>query len=1128
MASDSNHTHSCSSSGSTTKNTKRRKIFINMDNCLYRLDQVLYERYCEKFGKKIPSPLEMMRKPAGFHLEKGDQYKLSQILMDRDFFSKEDLTVDNTKGILLEVYQYEEKYKTIDFKLFTTLNPVNSSVYFKRIPQISFFNDEVSGNDDGKYSLSIDRDECIRIMTTKINWVCKLLGHKKNWLNKIMFLEEDLTNETSSVLNCADLLILGYPLVSELNATDKNQEIIIIKTTDNQDLFKTGEWNKLVESSRNTDRTFSVMKGWKDWKKSWNLEFSLNDFLTKFEGTSTAQEVINSSAQPTAVEVPFYHHGSKDSSDVDIIYIFKDKLPPENDCNLFIRASGTEDRNLVLIRSEDYSELKSDTDKGYLVDVFKGLVDEANNALFTTYPLHEQKYPCQIRGRVRRLVPLKVCMTLVNLIGKVRRCKEVRSFCIKALNVPSFKLKRLSLAEMDFTKLTSKLHPDDLKFMAFRLGQTLALVLYGCELYSKSEISEFYPELKAHLYRDENVSYAEKLEILEKYKKIFVESISCVDSERQSFVNVLYLNREELKKIDRVNYFHLQANGFVCDLKDKFLKCFAYPFDDFEVWQRLKTQTNEISIGHMWNDEGDATLPEYTPPSENIIPLQVCYGRKEGTIYEYYVSMLDAIYQDEDERNGVPISEERLNNPKQQLLRYLASQINSPYSKEANIPYICHQITLLDFNKYFYLFEYDKESNKLVNILLQRSKLTNCKQVVNSVYKTSSKKMKQSNSSHILCGDIITVIMGYLPLDEQLRSLRVCSDWFRAIQSMQFLFKQALIDFLKIDQIFGMNTIITELEFSNNSSTNSDEYLRVGEQREEVDWLRILQLQFAKLPKKIKTGIKEINEEEFSIKSLSRENYGNVDLVKDWNSPFDSDPISMEIGDVRLPHSVSFYEFPFDLRSEIIEKYNDSETVRKKLTGIYVTCLVYELLSVGDYVPNLYNDIIRVIPSSDTFDELCLDNFTLEESIAAVLLCTLQENGDEILERWFKNDILLKIKLSDVIYVKSSPHPVPSQVTPSLLMESIRRDGLSSNIQLCPNIEIVDLRWLSLSDIETIKNKLQLLDDHSAEMKHLDHYVFPLYYNAGGGSYDIVNVMFNIEEDGRIVKLVREESRTYY
>src|SRR3989338_6235519 len=180
--------------------------------------------------------MEMIRKPSCFQIGRGDQYKLMQILVSDQFFSRDDLAVENAKGILLEVYQYEEKYKTIDFRLFSTLNPGNSSIYFKRIPQLPFLN-EGSVKSDGKFGLSIERDECTRIMTSKINWICKLLGHKKNWLNKIVFLEEDLSNDDSFVLNSADVIIQAYPLVSELNICEKRQEIVMLKSDLNQDLF---------------------------------------------------------------------------------------------------------------------------------------------------------------------------------------------------------------------------------------------------------------------------------------------------------------------------------------------------------------------------------------------------------------------------------------------------------------------------------------------------------------------------------------------------------------------------------------------------------------------------------------------------------------------------------------------------------------------------------------------------------------------------------------------------------------------------------------------------------------------------------------------------------------------------
>ncbi|KAF0972808.1 hypothetical protein FDP41_009057 [Naegleria fowleri] len=715
---------------------KKKFIMIHMDNCLYNLDETLYRLFCQKFGDgKIPSPDEMIEKACedSFRslpiISRGDQYKLASLLTDENFFGYENLQLTNTKGILQEIYQYEDKYNTIDFRLFTTLNPLNSSIYFKSVHHNS------EGKKDHSKPPTIAQDDVSRLIISKMNWVLKLLGHKKNWMKKMMFLEEDLSHESSPVLNSADIIVQAFPFICSCNRAEKHQQVFILQGPCNTNfLKKSNAWKQFMTTMTNHEnnlRTFHRMKGWKDWKKSWNLDFSLDDFLNKFQSTQTADAAISSSKSRDIIEIPYYFHGSKDSVDTDKFYMFTEQLPPESDCNLFIRSSGNEDRNLVVVRREDFSKLTSDTDTGFIADVFKGIPDEANNALFTTYSYHKQDYPCPISGRVRRLIPLKVCYTIINLLSKVRRCKEFRQAVIKALNVPSFKLKKLTLESIDFTKMTiDDLGLDDVKYCAFRLGQTLALVTRGCELYTKRDIADFYTELQPLLYRDETLGHEQKLDTLQRFKNRFLQEIECIVSQRFSHLNILFLDREKLSD-KNMNYFYLQCNGFVLDLKDKLVRCLSYGFDDQSVATVLRMKDKEHEVSSCWNLSDNILEPkDNTESRDNIVPIQIFTSNREQdkALHPYMASLLDAIYEDEDERNGVPMSEERLSDPKQQLsfkiLRILDSIKKQPGHGE-KIYELCQQVQRLDFTKYFFVFDFDTKLEKIVDIIHMRSKLTN-------------------------------------------------------------------------------------------------------------------------------------------------------------------------------------------------------------------------------------------------------------------------------------------------------------------------------------------------------------------------------------------------------------------
>ena len=72
-----------------------------------------------------------------------------------------------------------------------------------------------------------------------------------------------------------------------------------------------------------------------------------------------------------------YVHGSKDSTDVDVIYVF-DYLPTTVECKRFCDGQGNKNGNIIVI--ED----------GIVVASYKGAPDEVNNSLFSTYSLHKQ------------------------------------------------------------------------------------------------------------------------------------------------------------------------------------------------------------------------------------------------------------------------------------------------------------------------------------------------------------------------------------------------------------------------------------------------------------------------------------------------------------------------------------------------------------------------------------------------------------------------------------------------------------------------------------------------------------------------------------------------------------------
>lgn len=185
-----------------------------------------------------------------------------------------------------------------------------------------------------------------------------------------------------------------------------------------------------------------------------------------------------------------YVHGSQDSTDLDVIYVM-DSLPSFVECQRFCSADKQENRNIIVIRD------------GIVTACFKGLPDEVNNALLTTWHLHEQAYPLLITRRVERDVFLKD-VTATRKILSPLTTTELRPQ-IKAALKADWPGRVRALQELDLAGVTllrdrGRLQADLLKSMAFQTGMALGLH-QGAELYTKGDIAAHFPALAPYLAR---------------------------------------------------------------------------------------------------------------------------------------------------------------------------------------------------------------------------------------------------------------------------------------------------------------------------------------------------------------------------------------------------------------------------------------------------------------------------------------------------------------------------------------------------------------------------------------------------------------------------------------------------
>lgn len=187
-----------------------------------------------------------------------------------------------------------------------------------------------------------------------------------------------------------------------------------------------------------------------------------------------------------------YIHGSQDSTDVDVHYVF-DKMPSFAECKEFCDTDKSENRNIITI------------DDGIVTGCYKGTVDEVNNGLLATYALHEQEYTLLVTKKVERNKPLKFIRAIRIILSHLSRSQyrpEVKETLRSTdWNTKLDTLDNIDLTTIDFSTLNKNLSASDiLKVIAFQIGQSL-LLHRDIEVYTKGEVAKFYTEFTPFIYR---------------------------------------------------------------------------------------------------------------------------------------------------------------------------------------------------------------------------------------------------------------------------------------------------------------------------------------------------------------------------------------------------------------------------------------------------------------------------------------------------------------------------------------------------------------------------------------------------------------------------------------------------
>lgn len=221
-------------------------------------------------------------------------------------------------------------------------------------------------------------------------------------------------------------------------------------------------------------------------------------------------------------------HGSEDSMDEDF-YLVVDTIPTKQE---FIELKKTSplDLNLITI------------DNGAVTACLKGLPDEINNSIFSTFDLHTQEIENPIKSLVPRDVFPKLSMVIREMLAFCSRTQyrsEIKRVMKPAnINDRLEVLNSINLNEIDdFEKNTKE---EVFKFFAQQIGMILPLLKEEKELFTKRAISDKYALLGGYLYRVEK-----KPEWIQVMLELFVSSamsylhhhVCCVDGKDVTLVD---------------------------------------------------------------------------------------------------------------------------------------------------------------------------------------------------------------------------------------------------------------------------------------------------------------------------------------------------------------------------------------------------------------------------------------------------------------------------------------------------------------------------------------------------------------------------------------------------------------
>lgn len=291
------------------------------------------------------------------------------------------------------------------------------------------------------------------------------------------------------------------------------------------------------------------------------------------------------------MEYPIIIHGSENSLDVDAYVVIPSAIEfkeAKRICDSYKDINA----NLIVIKN------------GVVSWCYKGTVDECNNSIVSTYHLHEQSYEIPIERLVSRSYALKLIRTVRGLLSYASRT-EHREIVKKALKSSSLIEKVSVLSKIDISAINDfekSSVVETYKFLAFQLGQTMALLEDNVELFTKNSVAAYYPELAVYLKRE----------------------ISTPNELSNFWWRFMSFIQRSFGKVEKFDWFHTKFHGvhevFDCKAEIILPRVIVFDIDG--------TLMNEVHRSHLreagrWEEYFDAC--DLDTPFQKIVDLTHYY-----------------------------------------------------------------------------------------------------------------------------------------------------------------------------------------------------------------------------------------------------------------------------------------------------------------------------------------------------------------------------------------------------------------------------------------------------------------------------------------------------------------------